>query len=292
LRLLSALTRKYRDFWCYSSAVWASPCRLLVAVAASVVLCIPSTSDAGRITRLTQILKHDPSYKVRLQVAITLGKLRDRRAVPALLGALNDANTTVRAVAAGALGQIGDASAKPALQTLARKTRNAFVRQQARKALAKLSSATSAHVGRIYLTIGKIANNTSRGGPELSDVLGRALLSQFSRVDGVLATHRNRMPSPKTLKRRRIKAFVLDGAITSLSHQRRGSEVEISCGVRVSLATYPQNSMKAFYTGGASMAVSASTFAATSAVGLYRELVEGAAEGARRHIVQSYLRMQ
>jgi hypothetical protein len=89
-----------------------------------------------------------------------------------------------------------------------------------------------------------------------------------------------------------MKGFVLDGSILSLSERRSGDSIEISCSIRVSLATYPGNSMKAFYSGGASMEVSASSFRPEYAESIYKEIVEGAAQGAKQHIVRSYLSSQ
>jgi len=50
--------------------------------------------------------------------------------------------------------------------------------------------------------------------------------------------------------------------------------------------------MKAFYTGGASLSVSASGFSSKHEEGIHRDIVEGAAQGAREHIAQSYLSSQ
>lgn len=248
---------------------------------------------ADRIDRLNQILRTDPSYKVRLQVAITLGKLHDKRAVPALMGALKDRNATVQGVAAAALGQIGDPSARSALKLLRRKGRSPFAKSQARKALAQLDAAALPAGGaRFFVTVGKMGNKTAQGGKQLSQSLGQSLLQQFSKVQGVATSLSGPVPPSKVLRKRGVKAYVLDGSIVSLSHQRRGQEVEITCNIRVSLATYPQNSMKAFYTGGATMAVSASSFQPSVAMQLYKELLGGAAQGARQHIVRSYLAHQ
>src|SRR6185436_21028222 len=70
---------------------------------------------ADKIDDLARTLMSDPSYKVRVQAALVLGKLRDKRAVPALQQALKDENESVRGVAATSLGQIADKSAANAL---------------------------------------------------------------------------------------------------------------------------------------------------------------------------------
>lgn len=66
--------------------------------------------------KLATYLK-DPSYKVRLKAAITIGKLKVTDAAPALRGALSDDDDTVRAAAAYSLGQLGDQASRGALVT-------------------------------------------------------------------------------------------------------------------------------------------------------------------------------
>ncbi len=113
---------------------------------------------ADKIDDLTRALMQDPSYKVRVQAALVLGKLNDRRAVPALMQALRDENESVRGVAATSLGRIGDRSAANALMQ-ATNDSSEFVRAQARKALEAVSSAPSVAVApragaKFYLAVG------------------------------------------------------------------------------------------------------------------------------------------
>ncbi|MCC6752311.1 MAG: HEAT repeat domain-containing protein [Deltaproteobacteria bacterium] len=273
--------------------------RLLVAVFVAVLAGGERTAWADRIERLVQILRTDPSSKVRLQAALTLAKLKDPRAAPALLQALKDASPMVRGVSAAALGALGDARAIPALKQLAQQDEHPFARTQAKKALEALSREQAAGGPapgtRLFVTLGKMTNTAKEGGPRLAAALGEALLAEFSKVAGVATRWgggAGAVPSSADLARRGIKGFALDGAIVSLSHAPQGGEVELSCNIKVSLATFPQHSMKAFYTGGASMSVPAGDFKPATAEGLYRELVQGAAQGARQHIVQSYLSSQ
>src|SRR5689334_25339666 len=110
------------------------PTRLSRAlVVALFFLATADRAHADKIDDLTRPLMQDPSYKVRVQAALVLGKLNDRRAVPALLSALRDENESVRGVAAASLGRLGDRSAASALQQLATGDTSEFVRSQARK---------------------------------------------------------------------------------------------------------------------------------------------------------------
>jgi HEAT repeat protein len=127
---------------------------------------------ADNIDNLARALTQDPSYKVRVQAALTLGKLKDRRAVQALIHALRDDNETVRGAAAASLGRIGDSSANAALEE-ATHDRNEFVSQQARKSLELIgkSRATATPGAKYYLAIGFVGNKP--GHDVVRDTLAR-----------------------------------------------------------------------------------------------------------------------
>lgn len=271
--------------------------RIVFAVLLLAVTGVAPTAAAqdDRLGRLIRILQTDPSYKVRLQVVIALGKLKDTRAVPALVRALSDDNYTVRGVTASTLGRLGDKRAAAPLKRLISSDSNSFVRSQATKALAELSGGkgTGPPSGaRFFITVGKMTNKTGKGGSTLSDAFRDALLKEFSKVSGVATPWSSSNPSAAELRKLKLTGFVLDGSITSLTRTRTGSSFELSCSIRVSLATYPGNSMKAFYSGGASMEVDASSFKPADETGLFKDVVEGAAQGAQQHIVRSYLSTQ
>lgn len=79
---------------------------------------------------------HDNS---RRDGALTLGRLGDARAVPALMERLHfDGDTDVRAAAAYALGEIGDPQARTALVRAAQTDRKSKVREEAALALGRL----------------------------------------------------------------------------------------------------------------------------------------------------------
>src|SRR4051794_34450997 len=107
---------------------------LRVVAVATLACVLPGVASADKIDDLTRALMQDSSYKVRVQAALVLGKLGDRRAVPALIQALKDENETVRGVAATSLGRLGDPRAADGLLK-ATNDGAEFVRAQAKKAL-------------------------------------------------------------------------------------------------------------------------------------------------------------
>jgi hypothetical protein len=266
------------------------PCIVLFAVAASAS---PTRARADRMDRLVQILRTDPSFKVRLRVVIVLGRLKDRRAVPALVGALSDRSHLVRGLAAAALARIGDPQALPALRATTKDERHPFARKRQRGAIRKLVRlARARRKARFYVTVGKLYNRSRNGGNQAVRLLERALLQEFGRVRGVTTRWDGRRPRADELQDREMKGFMLNGGILRLTRRRTGGDVEVSCSLKVSLDTYPGNSMKAVYSGEASVAVASRSTRPELEQALYRDLFAGAAREARQHIVSSYLSKQ
>src|SRR5262249_13271094 len=120
------------------------------------------TARADKIDNLARTLMQDPSYKVRVQAALVLGRLADKRTIRALIQALKDEHESVRGVAAASLGRIGDKSAADALLN-ATNDPSDFVRIQAKKALESIANAPepldiSERAGaKFYLSIGFLA---------------------------------------------------------------------------------------------------------------------------------------
>ena len=81
----------------------------VVVLAAALAVATRVRAADVRVQDLCKAVVEDPNYKIRVQAALVLGKVRDPAAVPALIKALADPNGTVRGIAAGALGDIGDA---------------------------------------------------------------------------------------------------------------------------------------------------------------------------------------
>jgi hypothetical protein len=91
--------------------------RLPTAVIATVFAVLVATrlGWAGKVDDLSKALLGDPSFKVRIQAALLLGKLGDKAGGDALIKALNDEDKSVRAMAAQSLGKLGGAPATAAL---------------------------------------------------------------------------------------------------------------------------------------------------------------------------------
>ena len=106
----------------------------ILIVAGPVAASARRARAAPRIEEVEDALAHDRSYKVRVDAALVLGRLRQTRSIPALIGALKDKDAPVRSTAAQSLGRIGSPIAKDALvKVLADPV--ASVRRSAKEAL-------------------------------------------------------------------------------------------------------------------------------------------------------------
>ena len=120
---------------------------LLGSVLCLLLLPAPRAGAQGSVDRLVQGLE-DPSFKVRLQAAIIIGKRKITRAAPALRDALDDDHDAVRAAAAVSLGKMGDQEARGRVVRLLRHD-NDLVARAALKSLVLLDKAMNS--GAKYL---------------------------------------------------------------------------------------------------------------------------------------------
>ena len=232
------------------------------------VFMMQSSARADKVQKLITQLSRSANYKVRLSAALSLAKLRDRRAIGPFVTAMRDSNKTVRGVAAAALGKLIDrrtsrklrASAMTALKRASQSDSNAFVRRQATKALAALGgygAGTQAPRGGGYVNIGKMS--ATQGSRAMVELMRDTVRATVKRKGASLATSwPGGAPSKAQLRSRNTKGFYIDGSLTELKTTKQGSGAIVSCKVKLLVATYPERSMFAFPSGGAKVQSSGS----------------------------------
>jgi len=224
-------------------------------VALGLVMFLLGTAGADKIDELTRALMQDPSYKVRVQAALVLGKLLDKRAVPALIQALKDENESVRGVAATSLGRIGDKAAANALLE-ATNDASEFVRSQAKRALELVSAGPSLALpppragAKYYLTIG--FQSGGKAGPQYAEIVRSALAKELQKLPAVTLNVGGE-PTRQALTAKRLQGFIVDGTIQRLSASPAGSSQQIDCDLKAYVATWPDKSIKMMTTEGASL---------------------------------------
>jgi hypothetical protein len=202
----------------------------LGVVMAAVILPLVAWADA-RTDRLVTLLRSSGNYRVRVQSAQSLGRIRDPQTVQPLVGALGDSHPAVRAAAALALGRIGSSDAVGPLNRLARDRRQPpLVQNQARQAVQQIQrmvqmsssrqpAATSTAAARFYVGVGEMGNTTGSRSGELESTLQRFVQEALNRAGGgieVAPLNESINQTKRVLQRRRLRGYYVQGSVTRL----------------------------------------------------------------------------
>jgi HEAT repeats len=200
---------------------------------------------------LCRAVVEDPSYKVRVSAALTLGKVGGPAAVPALIRALADQNNSVRGIAAQSLGKIGDSAAAEPLKDLVRREGDSFVRSQASAALALLSGGGASRHAKIYLVFGPFTGGVKSAGPEAAKIIADALSRELGKLPSVTLSL---SPADQhNFGKTGMLGFFIDGNITRLEDIVGGGSSETNCDVKVMVARWPTKSIISWTNAGASL---------------------------------------
>ena len=155
---------------------WRPMSRLAwAALMASVALLAVRPARAEEPADL-ELLRHNlasgSDFRIRTQAALALGASKSRRALEPLCASLDDANATVRAASAAALGRLrlgGTECLQKRLATEASDT----VKSAIQKALDPVFSPET----KYYVAIGKISDKTGRSGDGVDSLVHSAMVS-------------------------------------------------------------------------------------------------------------------
>lgn len=223
----------------------------VLLVVATVVALAPAESFAGagtakKVETVCRTLNGDTNYKVRVQAALVLGKMGDASAAPCLTRALDDANRTVRAVAAEALGQLGSRDSLSVLRGLAKSDPDPFVREQAEKAVSVLAASAPAGGGsgaggkaKIFLAFGPFSGGVKQAAGEPVQIVHDTLQRELGKIPSITLAA-NAGPGGKPGG---PAGFWIDGNISKLDDVTSGAGSETSCGVKVMVARWPSKSI-------------------------------------------------
>lgn len=229
-------------------------------------------AEAQSRDRVASILRGHGDFRLRVQAALTLGRLQDATALPDLQRALEDSSPAVRAAAASALRRIGSEAALPSLRRARRDSASA-VREQVVAAIRAIESRSRARAPasprrprptfhrtaagvfpsvtvvpreapvrwsrvRYVVTLGTIDVARRARSPELRSALRERLLEHMRDVRGALVFPSGDALSATALsqiQRRAIPRFQVNGRLKNVRVVRQGNQLSVRCEVAVML---------------------------------------------------------
>lgn len=200
-------------------------------------------------------LLHSKSYKVRLQAAIYLSRLRDPDTVKPLIKCIQrDKHYLVRAFCATALGRIGSAKALPALKKR-KGDSNSFVRRKIIQAIERIHAQSSLTGGRGYqikykpraslFVVVKPPKKRKWGvSKQVAQFTQRSLRLQLNDHQKFEVARPGTKPPKRWITRRRIPAVAVTMTITGIRRRKRGRSVSVTARAHALVTNYPSKSVK------------------------------------------------
>ncbi len=227
---------------------------------------VSSADQNSKLEKLQRTLRTDPSFQVRVQAAVVLGKLGDRDAVPILIQTMmEDKHELVRATCAESLGRLRDQSAKPALKAALTDSSTA-VRAQANQALKSLltgdrpivpegaASPEKAGSGekRIPVTLGRMGSKARGITPDLPRRLREAIARELRGAPDVVVFDEEQEPGRDPSS----SGFTVESSVTEMSRRTMpGGQVEVTCEVSMVIGILPSHAIVGMTSGGATIQV-------------------------------------
>lgn len=209
----------------------------------------PSAEAGSRDEYLLKLLRTSPSFRVRVQVALSLGNRGSSDTIRrGLVDALNDKHPAVRAASAASLGKVGNGQSLDALRRATR-DRDAAVRRAAKKAMSAVADRDGGGglPARFYVKVGRPSHG-SMSNAKLEQIRG-FVAETVGAVPGVrLAPAVERKAKARqVIRRARLNGYQLEMAVSKVEHRGNGIRAVVS----VIVATYPKRNMRAMLSGAA-----------------------------------------
>ena len=270
--------------------------RLLIAVFAAGLVAAGARAvrAAPRIDEVEDALAHDRSYKVRVEAALILGRLRQTRSIPALIGALRDANPTVRASAARALGAIGSPIARDAVAK-AVSDPVPVVRRVAREAMKQLGGGGDLDSDTPPAPTPGAPAIRPRAGKKLSFEI-KQMGDQSNKANTALRSHMRDFivaqlrPFGDVAPRENEGMFAVDGVIKDLTTNTHGPDVETNCAVQLVLSRQPGGGVFLLTSGEATVQRPKRQFRPHQKPGMEVEALENALRSASEDLLNQIAR--
>lgn len=220
---------------------------LAIALVVAALVSAAAPAHADEIDDQVALLAGDGGYKIRLGAALSLSKSRDTRAVVALAVALErDGESTIRRVAALALGQLGSDVAKKArdraqaaLEKAARADKDARVRDTAAEALSKVTGGgdAPADAPAVFVNVGGATDLTKKAPADAARRLEGAVRSTVKRT-GYAVEWPGGLPTMNELAAKNTQAFFVAATVAVLDVAKTPARAEVACTVSIRVAPW------------------------------------------------------
>jgi len=266
------------------SKLWGAKRRALSLLAAfAVILAAASVSTAQDFESLQRDVATASDFRVRVGAALGLGKTHSRVALGALMGALDDTNSAVRAAAAAALAVLGQREAIDALRAHLAHEKVPVVRSQLESAVRKLEAGASASEGaRVLVKVGQLTNLSGPRGERLTDAFRGATRSRAAALPGVELVGDSSEGRHES-ESRKLPLLVLDGVLNQLWQGAQGERMMVSARVEYVFRKMPDGALTGSVSGTARALDRGKARADQNSVArLEMQALEGAVESAMR----------
>jgi hypothetical protein len=221
-----------------------------VVLAAALLMTGAAAADA-KLAPLVEQLEQGKDFRVRVQAALELGKLKNAEARDPLLRALDDKNESVRVAAAAALKTLGDASATVVLKEYRLDRSHALRRQVNETILALEAGGAVGGPAKLFVRLGSLKNGTHVKSKNVDRAFKDASREKLSALPGISVLEENEA-IPSGAKQRKLPVVMLTGRVQRLKVSREGSDLVYSAKVEYILHKMPQQSIAATLSGSAS----------------------------------------
>jgi HEAT repeats len=199
-------------------------------------------AQSPRIDDVEDSLMHDPSYKVRVDAALILGKLHQERSIPALIVGAKNENPAVRAASVRSLGLIGTPGTRETILA-AMHDPVPTVRHMARDAQRTLGASDDATLrepgepgirrragGRLSIDVRPVGDPRHQADPLLRSHMRDFIVEQLRPLGDISPTEGR-------------GTYAVGGVIKNLSVVHGGADVEVVCSVQLVVMRQPGNAL-------------------------------------------------
>jgi hypothetical protein len=238
---------------------------LALRVAACLLLVAAAAHADGRVQFLAERLKYPPAqgapddFRVRTNAALALGSTSDDAAVAPLCAGLDDPSDVVRQAVAVALKKLARQSSLDCLERREAVEANASVKQQiarTREAIAGSTARPASPAGasappeqaaeapnaKYYVSVSRVANNTTRPGADIDRVVRGAIASKLQTLgDYQLAPDGETPAAAKAaVAKRKLKGYYLGVSVDNFDY----SDGSLRVRVKIAVFSYPGKDLR------------------------------------------------